>query len=216
MLFSNNIFALIKKKEKEKKILFILSGGKSVKEPYKLLSNMVINWKNSEAVLVDERISQKKKFLNESMLNKFFFNKKAKNVKFFRFEPKEKVNNEILNQLKKKIVSSFSIAIIGFGNDGHIASIFEKMDNFSKIADLKKTPKLIITEKIGKPHLKRISFNLSMILLSNMIYLVIGNKKKLNYLKNINRNKLSPLYRLIKNKKNIIYIYKNKIYNLIK
>ena len=34
-----------------------------------------------------------------------------------------------------------------------------------------------MTEKIGKPHLKRVSFNLSMILLSDIIYLIIGNKK---------------------------------------
>ena len=62
-------------------------------------------------------------------------------------------------------------------------------------------PKIIMTEKIGKPHLKRVSFNLSMILLSDIIYLIIGNKKKLNFLKNINRNKISPLYHLIKSKK---------------
>ena len=42
-------------------------------------------------------------------------------------------------------------------------------------------PKIIMTEKIGKPHLKRVSFNLSMILLSDIIYLIIGNKKKLNF-----------------------------------
>ena len=48
MLFSKNIFDLVKKKKK--RILFILSGGKSVREPYKFLSNLNIEWKNSEAV----------------------------------------------------------------------------------------------------------------------------------------------------------------------
>lgn len=213
MLFSKNIFDLVKRKEK-KRILFILSGGKSVREPYKFLSNLNIEWKNSEAVLVDERISKKKEYLNESVLNKFFFKKKAKNVKFLRYEVKNEINRKFFYRLKKKLVSSFSIAIIGFGNDGHIASIFKKMNNFSSIVNSKKMPKIIMTEKIGKPYLKRVSFNLSMILLSDIIYLIIGNKKKLNFLKNINRNKISPLYHLIKSKKNVIYIYKNRIYNL--
>ena len=147
MLFSKNIFDLVKRKEK-KRILFILSGGKSVREPYKFLSNLNIEWKNSEAVLVDERISKKKEYLNESVLNKFFFKKKAKNVKFLRYEVKNEINRKFFYRLKKKLVSSFSIAIIGFGNDGHIASIFKKMNNFSSIVNSKKMPKIIMTEKM--------------------------------------------------------------------
>ena len=72
------------------------------------------------------------------MLNKFFLKKKAKNVKFLRYEVKNEINRKFFYRLKKKLVSSFSIAIIGFGNDGHIASIFKKMNNFSSIVNSKK------------------------------------------------------------------------------
>ena len=66
-----------------------------------------------------------------------------------------------------------------------------------KASNKESTPKLIQTEPMGSPCHKRISMNLSMILQSNNIYLLIPNQKKLEVFNNAKIDKSLPLYYLL-------------------
>jgi 6-phosphogluconolactonase/glucosamine-6-phosphate isomerase/deaminase len=58
-------------------------------------------------------------------------------------------------------------------------------------------PAIVITEPIGNPKHKRISMNLSMILKTNDIFVVIPNEDKLDLLKDAKSNKSLPMFYLL-------------------
>jgi 6-phosphogluconolactonase/glucosamine-6-phosphate isomerase/deaminase len=72
---------------------------------------------------------------------------------------------------------------------------------------LKRKPNILITEKIGKPFIKRITMNLKMLNLSSKIYLILDNKKKIRIFKNILNSKNNNLYSIL----TLLNLAKNKI-----
>ena len=92
------------------------------------------------------------------------------------------------------------------GNDGHYASIFIKSKKYSLLTDTSQPPNFYTVESIGKPKLRRITMNLSMILLSSKIYLILNNKNKIQLFKKAKKLKNTNAYAicsLIKNAKKI-------------
>ena len=98
------------------------------------------------------------------------------------------------------------------GADGHFASIFKNLKKFENIINTNKSPKFVTTEKIGIPLCKRFTMNLSMILLSTKIIIVLKNKKRINlFLKFLNeKNNKKPIHYLVKKAKKKIIINFNK------
>ena len=86
--------------------------------------------------------------------------------------------------------------------------------NFLKLIDLKSNPRYVKISKIGKPNVNRLTMNLSMIMMSTKIYLLLNNKVKyLTFLKAIKtKNYLKfPIYYLLKKaKKKTKVFYKSK------
>ena len=72
---------------------------------------------------------------------------------------------------------------------------------------MKRKPNILITEKIGKPFIKRITMNLKMLNLSSKIYLILDNKKKIRIFKNILNSKNNNLYSIL----TLLNLAKNKI-----
>ena len=75
------------------------------------------------------------------------------------------------------------------------------------MVNLKRKPNILITEKIGKPFIKRITMNLKMLNLSTKIYLILDNKKKIRIFKNILNSKNNTLYSIL----TLLNLAKNKI-----
>ena len=204
MSFEKEIKKLLKQKNKQKNL--ILSGGSSIIKIYKKISRIKADWKNMNIYLVDERKISQKQDQNLFLLKKFFSKKKIN-------EFNEKI---FLKKNEKKIIYNLSffksLCIIGMGADGHFASILKNLQKFKNIINVHKKPKLIFTEKVSIPFCKRFTMNLSMILLSTKIIIVLKNKKRINlFLKFINdKNKKTPIYYLVKNAKKKMIINFNK------
>lgn len=204
MSFEREIKKFLKQKNKQKSL--ILSGGSSITKIYKKISRIKADWKNINIYLVDERKISKKQNQNLFLLKKFFRKKKI-----------NKFNEKLfLKKNEKKIIHNLSffksLCIIGMGDDGHFASIFKNLKKYKDIINVRKKPKLIFTEKVGIPFCKRFTMNLSMILLSTKIIIVLKNKKRITlFLKFINdKNKKTPIYYLVKNVKKKMIINFNK------
>ena len=96
-----------------KKASLIVSGGDSPKKILNSLDNTKCAWDKVEIMLADERlVDVKSKFSNENNLKENFFKNFSKNAKY-----KSIRDLNIENDLSQ-------VAILGFGLDGHFASIF--------------------------------------------------------------------------------------------
>ena len=205
--FIKNYFKNLKKKK-----LLILSGGKSVKKIYYLISTLILNQQNTDILTLDERVSSNLKFSNYIFIKKIFI----KNCKVFSISKKTSFD---LKNIIKKIQENDALTIMGIGDDGHFASIFSHSKKFKQLINLKKKPNICNVEKIGKPYCKRTTMNLSMISLSSKIILVLNNKKKLNLLVKFikSKNTKIPVNILLKkNMKKILIFFNNKLLTINK
>lgn len=215
MDLADQVFKDIKK---NKKLSLILSGGSSPLKDYRKLFSKKNNWSKINFFLLDERqVNLKSKLSNFYKINKLLKSNKLK----VNFEP---LNKKFLHPKKIKFTTqilkkTYTISILGMGDDGHYASIFSTSKKFNQLINPKLLPKILSTEKLGNPKLKRITMNLSMILISKKIYLILNSRKKLKLFKYILRNKnykKYPIYSLVKKARKKLYISNNnKIFKFI-
>jgi 6-phosphogluconolactonase len=205
----NEIFGKVNSK---KFLNLIVSGGRSPLKFYKHLAKKKENLEKIFFFLVDERIvSLKNNQSNYKTINKIFIRNKASiYINPLNKKSVSKINKRKLIALLKKY-EIFSV--IGMGNDGHFASIFSESKKFKTLTNTNLRPDILLTEKIGKPKYRRVTMNLSMILMSKKIYLIINNQKKINLFKKaikVKNSKIYPIYSLVKNAKRKLIIYDGK------
>ena len=94
----------------------------------------------------------------------------------------------------------FDVVLLGLGNDGHFASLFPSMISTTNYLDYLADPEIILTDLIGSPEYMRTSMNLSMILKTENIFVVIPNEDKLNILEDAKSNKQLPMFYLLNQK----------------
>lgn len=200
---------------------FLVSGGKSLKKIFKSLSRKKLKWDKIRLFLTDERcVSSHHPNSNEKNIRENFIKFKAKKIILYplNFNKKMKINKIIKKKyFKSYYKNKFDLALIGMGSDGHFASIFSSISIYKKLIDAKEKPAIYLVERAGQLFYKRITINLSMIIKSKKIILLINNRSKLNKLKSailLGRKSNLPVSELIHGLKNRINIsYKN---NLIK
>jgi 6-phosphogluconolactonase len=199
--YSNQIFDILDKTLKSHdEATFVVSGGSSPIKIFNELSSVPINWSKVTVTLVDDRFVDKShKDSNEKLVfEKLMIN----NAKDSNFVSLCNSPQDILN-----INRPFDVMLLGMGEDGHFASLFPQLikTNFSYF-EPSSTPEIIHTEPMGSPCHKRVSMNLSMILQSNNVFLLIPNKKKLEVYEQAKNNKVLPLYYLLNQTKTKINI----------
>mgnify|MGYP001583518202 FL=1 len=189
---SEQIFDILKLTIQEKgSANFVVSGGSSPVKIFNELSLKDLDWTKVNITLVDDRLVDKShNDSNEKLVIENLMINKAAELNFISLcNSPEKILN---------INRPFDIMLLGMGEDGHFASLFPSLiKTNSDYFDPSSTPEIIYTEALGSPCHKRISMNLSMILQSNTIFLLIPNKKKLEVYEEAKKNKKIPLYFLL-------------------
>ena len=94
------------------------------------------------------------------------------------------------------------------GEDGHFASLYPDMINDNDAFDLNESPKILITPPQGKPYLPRITMNLSMIMKSINIILLIKGKAKQDIFNKAKKDEDLPIHYLIKNRNKNFFVEK--------
>lgn len=176
------------KKDKTIKNIF-LSGGKSLNIIKSNLS--ILNLRRKINIyLTDERVTKKKLYLNSIKFKKI-------KIKKVNFKDNFNLNNlKNLNQINNLIPKKKYISILGVGEDGHIASIF----NLKERLVLNKS--IILTKKSDEDFF-RISLSYEYLSKSNKIFLIFSNKKKMKQIKNKN----SIVYKFLKKNNKKIFNY---------
>ena len=137
---------------------------------------------------------------NQNLLYQHLIKNKAKVIKFFPLDDKVRFN--------KDFKKPFDITLLGMGEDGHFASLFPNMINLPEAFSLKAKPKVLKTDALGSPLHPRITMNLSMIMESSFIILLVKGKLKQDILYKANMNSDYPIHYLIKNRNKKILIKK--------
>ncbi len=189
---SEQIFDILKLTIQEKgSANFVVSGGSSPVKIFNELSLKDLDWTKVNITLVDDRLVDKShNDSNEKLVIENLIINKAAELNFISLcNSPEKILN---------INRPFDIMLLGMGEDGHFASLFPSLiKTNSDYFDPSSTPEIIYTEALGSPCHKRISMNLSMILQSNTIFLLIPSEKKLEVYEEAKKNKKIPLYFLL-------------------
>ena len=182
---------------------FIVSGGSSPVQIFKDLSGMQTKWTDINISLVDDRVvDANHDDSNEKLVNDLLIKDKAKDANFISICTQSK---DLLN-LKRP----FGVMLLGMGEDGHFASLFPRLiETNPEYFDLESDAEIFFTEPLGDPCHKRVSMNLSMILESKNIYLLVSSEKKLKVLNQAKSDQSLPLYYLLNQDKADIEIIKD-------
>jgi len=214
----NLINSITKEIDKYEKINLIVSGGNS---PLKFLNFFLASkkklLKKINFIISDERIlkSNKKEF-NHRKISAIFKRHKIKK-KIFSFNKnflKPKIKNKFLNLIKK----NKNLSVIGIGEDGHFASIFPNSKKAKLLLNSKYKPNIYLTEKLGNPNCKRITINLSLLLRSKKIFIILNTAKKKLLIKKLSIKKTSkiPVFKLLNTAKKKLAIFDANSFKLIK
>jgi 6-phosphogluconolactonase len=139
---------------------------------------------------------------NEKLVNDLLIKDKAKDASFISICNQ---SNDLLN-LKRP----FGVMLLGMGEDGHFASLFPKLiETNPEYFDTNSDAEVFFTEPMGNPCHRRVSMNLSMILESKNIFLLVSSERKLEVLNQAKSDKSLPLYYLFNQNKIEIEIIKD-------
>ena len=197
-LISNRLNSSI---ENEGSASLVLSGGSSPFSIYEELSNIDIPWSKVFLTLVDDRlVDPDHKDSNQKLLHNHFIKNKAKNINFFP------LTENFLSDTEFK--KPFDFTLLGMGEDGHFASLFPDMINNNDAFDLNASPKILITPPQGNPNLPRITMNLSLIMESINIVLLIKGKVKQDIFNKAKKDEDLPIHYLIKNRNKNFFVEK--------
>ena len=188
--------------EKKGTASFVVSGGTSPIKVFDQLSNVDLPWSKVHITLVDDRLVEPKNHnSNQKLISDFFLKNKAKTARFFPLSE---------NLIFKKDIFKlpFDVTLLGMGEDGHFASLFPNMiDNFDAL-NIQADFKIFKTSPHGVPFLPRITMNLSLILNSEIIILLVKGKTKLKVLNEAYSNEKLPIHYLLNNKRENLFIEK--------
>ena len=188
--------------EKKGTASFVVSGGTSPIKVFDQLSNVDLPWSKVHITLVDDRLVEPKNHnSNQKLISEFFLKNKAKTARFFPLSE---------NLIFKKDIFKlpFDVTLLGMGEDGHFASLFPNMiDNFDAL-NIQADFKIFKISPHGEPFLPRITMNLSLILNSEIIILLVKGKRKLKVLNEAYSNEKLPIHYLLNNKRENLFIEK--------
>ena len=182
-----------------------LSGGSTPKEFYKLLAKNNRDQKNITLWTVDDRhVSTESHLSNQLMIDEIFLNTSF-NVLNYIFEENPHQSAEKYTELVLSNISKFNAAILGVGEDGHIASLFPNTkaigdDSFGFVAN-----EVNILSKW------RITSTFALLEAVEDVFLLVTGGKKSSILKEIGKNNSLPVNNLINRREKTILITDQKI-----
>tara|TARA_B110000285_G_scaffold33132_1_gene34675 strand:- start:479 stop:1090 length:612 start_codon:yes stop_codon:yes gene_type:complete len=172
---------------------FVVSGGTSPLKLFEDLSKIDLPWNKVKITLVDDRLVNKNHIhSNQKLINDHLLKNKAKLANFIPLS--EKI-------IKSKIIiTPFDVNLLGMGEDGHFASLFPDMIKDFNLFDLSADPNILTITSHGDPFLPRITMNLSLILKSEFIVLLVKGSIKQKIIDQAKNDNSLPIHYLLKSR----------------
>ena len=198
---SNTLLDLVSSQINESEDCSIgLSGGSTPKVFYKLLSEKYKNYSNIYLWTVDERhVDKNNENSNQKMINAIFGNSKLNIIEYsYQDDPQysaENYTNVVLSKINK-----FDIAILGVGEDGHIASLFPNT------TALEADKKGFVENEVNILSKWRITSTFQLLKSVDHLYLLVTGENKKEIIKEIGKENNLPVNKLIRLRKKTILL----------
>ncbi|NVK72548.1 MAG: 6-phosphogluconolactonase [Oceanospirillaceae bacterium] len=181
-----------------------LSGGTSILKTLELLSIKEIPWHKVMIYLTDERIVPlDNKDSNYYWIKRLMGNTDAIITPFYNGSSEQesmKLYDQYLKEKCNQIVCPFDLLLLGFGEDGHIASLFPKRD------DIKLEDNIIYVGENLNGY-QRISLGLSQLKNSTRTFIIsYGDKKHCILNESLELN--LPIHQFLKDQINVTWYHK--------
>lgn len=208
---AKNIAMLLKDAiEKRGEVTLLVSGGNTPKLFFEELSLLKLDWQKVKIGLVDERyLSSEDINSNENLVKNYLLINEAKNANFIGMYQENIAfidAVEICNKTYEKEFEQIDILVLGMGIDGHTASIFPEVENFSELINLE-NDKFCMGVIPKTAPFDRITLSLKAILEAKNIFLHLEGEEKYQVfneaLKSKNKYPISNI--LLDNKKIEVY-----------
>lgn len=194
-----------------KKINIALSGGNTPLPILKKIKNLELNWKQFNFFLVDERhVSIEDPLSNYGNIYKVFFKDvKAANFSIVKVGTLietsiEAYTNNIFKHLPiVNKLPQFDLILLGMGNDGHTASLFEGTD-----ALLENKKIVVFNKMLRSKDVDRITFTYPLILNAKEILVIVKGEEKNNIITELysEESKGYPILKLVNEHSNLNWL----------
>ena len=169
----------------------VVTGGTSPQACYSALAASDLAWDRVHIVPSDERwVPLSHEDSNESMIRRSLLIEHAASASFHSFYDDDAEIQERCTTLTdnlKVIPSPFAACLLGMGEDGHVASLFDDASNFNAGIDICNEQFCIPIETAASPY-KRISLSLAALLRSDEIVLLFFGESKRAVLEHAKRD----------------------------
>ncbi|MDA0754066.1 MAG: 6-phosphogluconolactonase [Candidatus Marinimicrobia bacterium] len=177
-----------------------LSGGSTPIFLYQEMVKKFGSLENIQIWTVDERhVHLSSEYSNQAMINKIFSDSKFEIIEVdYSDDPKVSA----LNYTEKVFsnINKFNAAILGLGDDGHIASLFKGSDAVNV------TKSRFVENEVNILTKWRITSTFPLLQSVDNVYLLVTGESKKNILKEITSNKELPVYKLIKTRQKTVLL----------
>jgi len=177
-----------------------LSGGSTPKFFYELFAEKYRNYSNIYLWTVDERhVDNNDENSNQKMINTIFGNSKLNIIEYsYHEDPLYSAENYTTAVLSK--VDKFNVAILGVGEDGHIASLFPNT------TALEVDKKGFVENEVNIITKWRITSTFQLLKSVEHLYLLVTGENKKEIIKEIGKENNLPVNKLIRLRKKTILL----------
>ncbi len=182
-----------------------LSGGNTPKEFYKMLAKNNCTQENITLWTVDDRhVSTESHLSNQLMINEIF-SSTSFNILPYAFEENPHASARKYAELVLSNITKFNAAILGVGEDGHIASLFPNTEATNN-ASLG-----FVANEVNILSKWRITSTFKLLETVEDIFLLVTGDNKNSILQEIGKNDSLPVNELINRRKKTVLITDQKI-----
>ena len=182
-----------------------LSGGSTPKEFYKILAKNNCTQENITLWTVDDRhVSTESHLSNQLMINEIF-SSTSFNILPYAFEENPHASAQKYAELVLSNITKFNAAILGVGEDGHIASLFPNTEAINN-ASLG-----FVANEVNIFSKWRITSTFKLLETVEDIFLLVTGDNKNSILQEIGKNDSLPVNELINRRKKTVLITDQKI-----
>lgn len=159
---------------------FVVSGGKTPIELFRVLSFTKLPWEKVTITLADERcVAATNSERNEQLVKDYLLQNQAQQAQFISlFDETISLRKNLENTVRLfTTLPTFDVVLLGMGEDGHTASLFPCSKEVNEGLDEHAAPVLLVAPKTA-PY-QRMSLSKKRLLDSRIIFLhLVGEKKQ--------------------------------------